>query len=236
MQLEFMKGFTVLVAYFIICAGTALALRRLFKVPSEVFRKTLHLILLGSVFVFVHAFQTWWLSALAAIAFIVFVLPVLALAERLSCYSRILVERKPGEIKRSMIAAFGMFAILVTVCWGLLGQKYLVIASVSGWGFGDAAAALVGKRFGKRFIEGSMVEGRKTLEGTVAMFVVSFVSILFVLLIYRPVKWFGYVPIAAMAAAVSAIVELFTKDGMDTLTCPLATAAVLIPLVYLWGV
>jgi CDP-diglyceride synthetase len=83
---------------------------------------------------------------------------------------------------------------LICICWGWFGEKYLVIASVFAWGLGDAAAALVGKYFGQHYIEGRLVEGRKSLEGTFAMFVVSFVSVMVVLLIHGTVEWHGYMP------------------------------------------
>jgi len=38
-----------------------------------------------------------------------------------------------------------------------------------------------------------------------------------------------------VTAAVCAVVELYTKAGMDTVTCPLAAAAVMIPLVGILG-
>jgi len=57
-----------------------------------------------------------------------------------------------------------------------------VLASVLAWGLGDAAAALVGKRFGRHFVRGRLVEGCKSLEGTFAMFVVSFISVMIVLI------------------------------------------------------
>ena len=123
-----------------------------------------------------------------------------------------------------------MFFVLICVCWGWLGQKYLVIASVIAWGFGDAAAALVGKRFGKNYIQGRMVEGRKSLEGTLAMFVAAFFSVLAVLAINVSMSWSGYLLIACITAAVSAFVELFTKNGMDTLTCPFSAAFTMILL------
>lgn len=173
---------------------------------------------------------------MAAVVFMGMVFPILAFAERIPGYSELLTERKRGEIKNSMVVAFGMFAVLICVCWGWSGEKYLIIASVLAWGLGDAAAALVGKRFGQHFIEGRMVEGRKSIEGTLAMFAVSFVSVMVVLLARGSVEWYAYAPIAAVTAAVCAVVELYTKGGMDTLTCPLAAAAIMIPLVRLWGV
>lgn len=234
-MLEFIIGYGILLGYFAVCVLGAFILRRLITVPTEVFRKTLHTILLGSIFVWTYAFRTWWISAIGTIIFMAMVYPILMFAERMPGYSKLLVERKPGEIKSSLVVAFSMFAVLICVCWGWLGEKYLLIASVLAWGLGDAAAALVGKRFGKHYIEGRLVEGRKSLEGTLAMFVVSFITVLIVLLVKGPVKWYGYVPIAAVTAAVCAVVELYTKCGMDTLTCPFAAATIMILLVRLWG-
>ena len=68
------------------------------------------------------------------------------------------------------------------------------------------------------------------------MFIVSFLSVLVVLLTNGKVAWYASLPIAVLTAAVCAVVELFTRNGMDTLTCPLAAAAVILPLVHLWGV
>ncbi len=236
MGVEFLKGFGILLGYYLICASSALLLRLLITVPREVFRKLLHMILLGSIFIWVYGFNTWWISVMASIIFVALVYPILAFAERIPSYSDLLIERKGGEIKRSLVVVFGMFAVLISLCWGLLGEKYLVIASVLAWGLGDAAAALIGKSFGKHFLEGKMIEGRKSLEGTLAMFVVSFISVVIVLLVEGAVVWYAYLPIGLLTAGVCALVELYTKNGMDTLTCPLAAAAVLIPLVHFWGV
>lgn len=232
---EFIRGLGMIFAYFIVLAALALTMKQLVKMPKEVFRKILHMILLGSVLAWTYGFETWWIALSAILVFLSVVFPVLHFAERTRGYSNLLVERKSGEIKRSLVAVCVMLAVLITVCWGMLGQKYLVLASVAAWGLGDAAAALVGKRFGKRHIEGKLVEGRKSLEGTMAMFVVSFISVLLILLAHGSLKWHGYIPISLLTAAVSAVVELYTKGGMDTLTCPLAAASVLIPLVFLWG-
>lgn len=235
-MLEFLTGYGILIGYFLICVAGAFLLRKYVKVPTEVFRKTLHIILLGSIFIFTYAFETWWISAIAAVTFILMVFPILAFAERMFDYSKLLIERKRGEIKRSLIVAFSMFAVLIFVCWGLLEQKYLVIASVMAWGLGDAAAALIGKHFGRIHIVGRLVEGRKSLEGTLAMFVVSFVAVLVVLLASVSLEWYAYFPVAVLTAAVCAVVELYTLRGMDTLTCPFSAAATMIILLHLLGV
>ncbi|MFA5153651.1 MAG: phosphatidate cytidylyltransferase [Clostridia bacterium] len=232
---EFIVGFGILLGYFLVCAAIALFLRRFVKMPNEVFRKILHIILLCSIFVLTYAFGTWWIAVTASVIFIVMVFPILQYAERIPGYSNLLTERKKGEIKKSLVIVFIMFSILISVCWGWLNLKYLVIASVFAWGFGDAAAALVGKRFGQYYIEGRLVEGRKSLEGTFAMFVVSFISVIVILAAYSSLNWYSYLLISLVTAAVSAVVELYTKGGMDTLTCPLASAFTMILLLYLQG-
>ncbi len=232
---EFFTGFAFLTGYFVVCASCALLLRRFVNMPIEVFRKTLHLILLFSLFVWVYAFRTWWVSALAAVVFAAIVFPILALGERIKGYSKLLAERKKGEIKHSLILVFGMFAAMIGICWGWLGDKMLVLACIFAWGFGDGAAALVGKRYGQHFLEGKLIEGRKSIEGTLAMFAVSFLSVIVVLLLRGGLPWHGYIPISALAAAVCAVVELYTLRGFDTVTCPFAAATVIIPLTWLWG-
>ena len=230
--LEFFRGFAFLIGYFAISATFAIVLRRIFPIPREVFRKTLHLIFLGSVFILTYAFAQWWVSAGVSIFFMILAFLALAHAEKIPGYSEILTERRHGEIKRSLVIVFTMFTVLSAVCWGLLGQKYLVIASVLAWGLGDAAAALVGKRYGKIYIKGSQVEGQKSLEGTLAMFIVSFISVLVVLQVYSPMAWHAHILIAAGTAAVTAAVELFTRGGLDTITCPFAAAFTLITMLH----
>lgn len=234
-MIEFLQGFGILCGYFLICASAALLLRRFVRIPSEVFRKLLHIILLCSLFVWIYAFQTWWIASLAALVFISIVFPLLSLAEKLNCYSELLTERKSGEIKRSLVLVFGMFVVLNSICWGWLGERWLVLACICAWGFGDAAAALIGKKHGKHYLEGKLIEGRKSVEGTFAMFTVSLISVFIVLLINANVAWYISLIIAALTAAISSVVELYTRNGMDTITCPFSAAAVILPLLYLWG-
>lgn len=233
-MIEFLKVFGILCGYYLVCASAALLVRFYIRISSEVFRKLLHFILLCSLFIWTYAFRTWWIASLAALIFVVIVFPLLSLAEKLDYYSELLTERKSGEIKLSLIIVFGMFAILNSLCWGLLGERWLVIACICAWGFGDAAAALIGKKFGRHYLEGKLIEGRKSIEGTIAMFTVSLISVFIVLLIKGNIEWYACFTIAALTASASATVELFTRNGMDTITCPFAAAAVLLPLLYLW--
>ncbi len=235
MIIEFLVGFGILIGYYLIAASLAALLHKTTKIPSEVSRKTLHLICTMSVFVFLNAFKNWYIAVLAAIAFILVVYPILSLFENFKMYKLFLSERKGGEVKRSMILAIGMIAILITIFWGWAGRdwKYIIIVAVMAWGFGDAAAALIGKSVGRNFIKAPLVDGKKTFEGTFSMLIVSFLAIYVTTLVYDVAPWHICMIIAFIAAPVSAIVELISHNGCDTLTVPISTGVLVFALVYI---
>jgi hypothetical protein len=68
------------------------------------------------------------------------------------------------------------------------------------------------------------------------MFMVSLVAVFIVLLIKGNFELYFSIVTAVLTAAATTAVELFTRNGMDTITCPLAAAAVLLPLLYVWSV
>ena len=149
---EFLQGTGVVMLYIIIMACSALVARKFMKIPDELFRKILHFILLGAYFVFLFAFETWWISAGCACALILLFYPLLALAGRIPAFSSFVNERKEGEFKSSMVLALAMIAFSISICWGVLDDKLLTLACVYAWGVGDAFAALVGKKWGKHKI------------------------------------------------------------------------------------
>lgn len=96
------------------------------------------------------------------------------------------------------------------------GDPVIVGAAIGALAFGDAAAALVGKAFGRVKILG----GKKSLEGSLACFAACYAVAIAV----------GVRPGAALAAALAAsAVELLPTTGFfnDNLWMPIAAAAVL---------
>ena len=232
---EFLYGTGITVLYIIIAAGIMLLARMLFTIPDELFRKILHFILLGAYIPLVFAFESWWMAATFAASLMVILFPVLLLAEKIPMFSTFVNERKKGEFKSSMVLAVGMMAFSVTICWGLFEDKYLVLASIYAWGVGDALAALVGKRFGKHKIAWKLADGKKSVEGSFAMFICAFISVLLVLLIRGGVSIPLSLSISIVAAAVCTVTEMCTKNGLDTVVCPISAMAVIVPMVTLLG-
>lgn len=232
---EFLHGAGIVCIYYIVAASAALWIRHFIKIPDEPFRKLLHFILLFSYLPFAFAFETWWISVLLTIILEILIYPILVLAEKLPMFSSFVNERKHGEFKQSLLLAFTMLAVCNTVCWGLLGDKYLGLACMYAWGVGDAFAALIGKRFGKHKITWKYADRHKSVEGSAAMFVTSAIAIACVLLAHNHLTLPAYIVISITGSAVSTLVELVTKDGRDTIYCPAAAMAVMLPLMALFG-
>ncbi len=228
-------GFGLYLAYFVFAGLPPILLKMYFKIPFEVTRKMFHLLITLSIFPLLHFFSTWYMAVIAVIGFALVLYPLLALVENSSLYKRIAVERQDGEFKRSLVIVQLSIALLISIFWGLLGIEWQYIAAVAvlAWGFGDAAAALVGKSFGKHQIQHPRIEGAKTYEGTLAMYVVAGLIIFLTLFAYADHSWQASFAVAAFAAPVSATVELFSRRGMDTLTVPISAAVVTLILVML---
>lgn len=232
---ESLHGAGVVCIYFVVAASAALWARKLIRIPDELFRKILHFILLFSYIPFAFAFETWWRSVMLTVILELLIYPALALAEKLPMFSAFVTERKHGEFKQSMMLAFTMLAVCNTVCWGMLGDKYLGLACMYAWGVGDAFAALVGKRFGKHKITWKYADKRKSVEGSAAMFVSSAIAVASVLLAHDHLTLPAYIVIPIAGAGVSTLVEMVTKDGRDTIYCPTAAMLVMLPLMALFG-
>ena len=232
---EFLYGTGAVLIYIIPVAAIMLSARKLIKIPDELFRKILHFVLLGAYIPFVFAFETWWISAALAGLLIVIIYPILALAGRIPAFSSFVNERKKGEFKSSMALAFGVMALSICVCWGFFGDRYLVLACVYAWGVGDAFAALIGKKFGRHKIRLPFADKKKSVEGTLAMFVTSAVAVTVVLLWRGGMSLWECMVTAVAGAAAAACAELCTKDGFDTFSCPAAAMAVILPLIHLLG-
>lgn len=231
----FLTGAVTTVLYLILAAASALIARRLLTIPDELFRKLLHFILLGAYIPLVFAFDTWWSAAILVLALLVIIYPILLAATHLPSFSSFMVERKKGEYMSSMVLALCMMFCSVTLCWGLAGDRYLVLASIYAWGVGDAFAALVGKRFGRHKIKWRYSDSHKSFEGSLAMFLCSVGSVWTVLMLRGGCSLPVCILIAVIAGAVCTVAELCARGGYDTVICPTAAMVVILPLVKIFG-
>lgn len=224
---DVLLGLVAYLGYFVALVVVLFAARALIGLRGELFRKLFHISVAASVFVLLHAFGAWYVAALVAIGFGALVYGVMYLAERFPAILRALEERRPGEIRSSLALMFVTIAVLIALGWGWLGpqSKYMVIVPIMAWGFGDAAAALIGKRWGRRLLHGRWVDNKKTVEGTLAMLAFAATAAFITLLAYTGWPWYVCLLVAALIAPAAAVTELVTRNGMDTVTVPMATFA-----------
>ena len=232
---EFMYGAKIFILYLIPMAVFFLSLRKFIRINDELFRKILHFILLGAYIPLVFAFDKWWMASLFSAIAIVVLYPLLAALEKLPAFAWFTNQRRSGEIKNSMVLAFSMMTISTCICWGIFKDRYLVLACVYAWGVGDAFAALVGKRFGKHKIKFKYADKKKSVEGSLAMWISSAIAVFIVLMIRGNLSPLNGFVIAILSSFASMMVELCTKNGYDTFTCPLAAMLVILPMLSMFG-
>ena len=204
------------------------------KLPSYIFRKLLHLVAFSSLVEMTLEAGKWYIASLAALFFAALLFPVLQSLEGYAWYKGLFVEKKRGEVKKSLVLLFGMYATLVAVCWGLLKKPYIAVAAVLMWGVGDGAAAIFGRTFGRHKTGLKHADPNKTWEGTTAMFAFSFLSGVVGLLLAGLTSWPQIIFYPLIAAPFAALTELLTQNGDDTVTVPLVTATVISILSFLF--
>ena len=213
---ECMRLLGIYIGYIVACACVLLLIRYMTKVPAYVFRKLLHIVAFTSIIPLAVCTDIWWIAALL-------------LCERFSFYRSLFVEKGKHEVVISFVMLFGLIAILLAVFWGGFGAqyKYIAVAAIMAWGPGDGAAAIVGHIFGRHKLSGKHIEGVKSVEGSAAMAVTSFVCTLATLLLGSGLVWYIAIAFSLVIAVVAALVELYTEKGLDTVTVPLAASVIL---------
>lgn len=219
---EFLKVGGIFTSYIAIFALSLIILRYTIKIKDYIFRKMLHVVAVCSIFPLVMVGKSWFVSLAVDVAFLIVVFVALKIVEEMPFYDGLFVQKKKHEVIKSFMGLFGLMGAFIIICWGILGEesKYLAVTSIMAWGPGDAMAAIIGINFGKHHITGRFVEGTKSLEGTLAMAVTSFIFTAASLFFLSTFSFVRIILSSLAISIVSAFVELNTKGGWDTVTVP----------------
>ena len=103
-----------------------------------------------------------------------------------------------------------------------------MVASLMPMTWGDALAAVVGRRIGRRHY--TVAGSTRSLEGSVVMFLASWVATLvpLMLLAMGPVNLGVAMGTAAVTALGATLVEAISPWGIDNLTVPAVSALILV--------
>ena len=219
-----------LAMYLIPCVLVLLPIRFLTGIPSFVFRKLLHAIAFSCITIMTLNAISWKSAALTSVVIAVILYPVLKMFEKESWYGKLFVQKNPGEIRKSLLMLFLMFAAVISVVWGVFGKPYIAAAAILMWGIGDAAGALIGIPFGKHKVRIRGTDGKKSWEGSLAMLAVCLISGFCVLYFGQKMTLLSALVSAIIGAIFGAATELFTPREYDTITVPTVIAAVLLTI------
>jgi len=198
-----------------------------FHYRQEVFRKLLHLSSLWMPVAIYFLEKETALSVFAAGA--VAVLAYEAVRRHDHGLAKILnrllgAALRPDEKEISFKPSGAVYVLAAAFLTTLLFPRLIAITALSMMLTGDAAAALVGSRFGKKAVLG------KSLEGALAFFVTALATAGAVAAL-MPVSA-GYMQAALAAAFAAAVTELVSNKIRinDNLSVPLAAGAVMLLL------
>ena len=158
-------------------------------------RKLVHVLVSFSVFPVVYLIDDPFLRLCGPLAFI-FINAVLGVKNK-------------SRIMGLVCYPLSMLILIILMNHSLVSASSVVSGMLS-MGLGDGAAALVGMKWGRTRL------GRKSLEGSIAMFVVSSA----VLVVFSGNIWY----MSLLAAFAVTVIECITPHGLDNLTVPLAAA------------
>ncbi|MDZ8092774.1 MAG: phosphatidate cytidylyltransferase [Nostoc sp. DedQUE05] len=203
-------------------------LRRLFGVKPDLTRKVIHIGAGMWAFGVLLLFKNWEIGIIPFATFIG--LNYLFYRYRI-IGAMDTQDSSPGTV---------YFAISVTLLFGLLWRPNgpvdsvaIAVAGIMAMTWGDALAALIGKRFGQhKYQVGSSV---RSWEGSAAMFVASTVVIFLVLLLLpgsllsplaKPLSFGWALLTAVITATFATLAEAVSPHGTDNLSVPLTAAGV----------
>ena len=225
---EILRCFGEYLLFIVPAALILLFLNHTLNIPRVVFRKLLHLPAFASAAVVVWRADSWQAACLTLALFAAVAYPILHVFQSWKGYDRLFVQKRPGEIKRSLLLLFLTDAALVAVCWGLFDLPHIAVTAILMWGSGDGAAALIGNRFGRHHVSLPFADPKKTWEGSGGMAAVSTVAGFVSMLVMTAIPWYLCLPGAFAASLFGAYTELVTRNGNDTVTVPVANTVILL--------
>ena len=212
-------GFIVSTLFVLLILAISLVAKKKALFSEETTRKFVHIGVSNYWFIAMYFFTNNIWASVVPVIFIV----VNSLSYRYSLISS--MERTQKDVAGLGTVYYPIsLTILALVTFSSFSQPYVGALGILTMGYGDGLAAVIGSKFGKMKLP--FINGKKTILGTMAMFIVTFIVISGILAVYRPEQ---SLLIALFLAFVGTILELMTPNGLDNLTLPLG-----ISFIYQW--
>ena len=218
-----LPGIAIVGGWLALLLGLAEWLYRSQHLPAELSRKLVHI---GTGHVVLLA---WWLDIPAWVGIAA---AIVAAAIAITSHWLAILPSVNSIGRESWGTLFYAISIGVSIGWFFAhNQPHLAAIGIGVMAWGDGLAAIIGQKFGQhRYSVWGM---SKSWEGSLTMFVASFVVSVLVFGFVAGFLWPTWA-IAASVATIATALEAFSKWGIDNLTVPLGSAIVALYLQTLW--
>jgi phytol kinase len=222
----------LLLCYLYVVVIIVVAIRIGARFQTSLMRKFLH-IMIGN-FVYVIPFFTFTTFP-ANFPFFV-ASPFILLTLLASPLSRINLKNNLSGLAEITTGGHQFGLVFYSISYTILAfffsaKPYVIIAGILPMAFGDAAASIVGQKIGRHQFN---IFSKKSLEGTAAMFITTFVSVSLSLLLFSyliPFSTYTLLMASLGIAATATALEALTPKGLDNLTVPLISALIFLFLI-----
>lgn len=165
----------------------------------------------------------WWIIAMVFFDNVYFAIipPITFIILNYASYKMNLIKSMERGGKGNLGTVYFPISLLILVLLtftDVIGAStYIGAIGILIMGYGDGLAAVIGKKYGKH----PLAFG-KSFEGSITMFIVSFLVTFTILVRYGSLA--SAVLVGLGVAIAGTVIELFTPKGLDNLTVPLGTA------------
>jgi len=193
--------------------GVGEGLRKWRGYSTEFTRKLIHISVGMWAFGTVLLFEHWYFAIIPPLSFVVL--------NYISYRGEIFKSVELGEKGNLGTVYFPIsFAIILCLFWE---RPSLLVASLMPMTWGDALAAILGRRYGQR--KYTILGSSRSVEGSLAMFLFSWLSTFVALLLLPPLGWQTSLLYSLAVAVFATLIEALSPWHIDNLTVPLLSAA-----------
>lgn len=214
-------GILVSVVFVFVTIGISGVLAKKNIMSNEGTRKFIHIGVANWWFIAMYFFDKWQFAILVPALFVV-VNYISYKKQVFSSMERSNENNSPGTVYYAislLILSFLTFREGSNPVIGLMGILVM--------GYGDGLAAVIGQTYGRYKFQ--VLGASKSLEGSLAMFISSFIVAI-------PILYFSSAPSILLYAIIISLaataIELFSIKGLDNLTVPLLTSLLYFLLVF----
>jgi len=200
----------------IVIVGIVLALLewtgKKLQMQPETIRKWIHIAVGHWVFLALAWMEHWYVAITPLLFF--------------TLINWITLKRGTGRMNQVERISYGTvyypMALALLVLFFFEQEPMALVAGSMVLAWGDGLAALVGKRFGKTFYTRGKI--RRSFEGSIAMFLASFLVLTVTFLFYEEPTWLA-VSYGFLLANIAALIEAVSYRDTDNLLIPLTIGA-----------